>query len=318
MQDDRQSKMQRLGDVTPELRRFYTVGKNDDVRPLTEQQVEESWSEEAAPETRGDRVWALTWVGVISAVALAAVVYLAVTRSEVAPPQQEPAAPAFYGSASEREAAAEKTLRDFHSAGSTAARLALILDPERLSGAVAEHYGRAGAERPAVAGIESTRYIVADGHRWCLAVFRDGAGTPRTAALKETPEGYRLDWEGMVAHGEMAWEEFCESRPAAPTQMRVYLAHTPYHNHKYSDPTEYVAFRVGPGGPSGWLYGYAARNSEPHLQLMGFVVPGTQQRANVRLRFEPDAGADNLVVIDEVIHSGWSPAETAAGAERSP
>jgi hypothetical protein len=330
MADKEQPKMHRLGSSSPELRPLFTKTEAADIRPHNEQTVEDAWDSTAEPDSKEDRRFSMILVGVATVAIIVALIFVA-TRTSKAP--VEPfIPPVATGSASRLFSAehielAESALRGFLAAKTDKERLKFVLAPKTLTAQMADYYSRSAAASTELRKIESTKFMEINGHLWCSLQFSDQNFSTHLATLKEAGDAYLLDWESFVAYGEMPWDELCQKRPTAPKQMRVLLAHTPYYNFKYSDPTKYVAFRIESREPSQWLYGYVERESALHRTLLGYAplgskresaLPGTilgyvslvsKQPLNVRLHFEADAGADNLAIIDEVIHTGWATPE---------
>lgn len=313
MANNEQPKMRRLGSSKPELRPLFSTTRETDERPHNEQKVEESWATEPVQDNREDRLIPMILVGVAAVATVAALIYLA-TRSSTKPVEPSTKNPVATGSASslssaERSELAESTLRNFLAAKTSTERLKFVLASDTLTAQIEEYYNRPATATIELRKIDSTKFVDINGHPWCSLEFSDQDFGAHKVMLKEIDDSYLIDWESFVAYGEMPWDALCQERPAAPKQMRVFLAHTPYYNFKYSDPTKYVAFRIEPQGPSKWLYGYVERESALHRQLLNHVTPGSKQPLNVRLHFEPDAGADNLAIIDELIHTRWATPE---------
>lgn len=301
---DRQSpKMQRLGSSNPEMKRLSPVSTGDDTRPDSEKQVEASWSESPSQDSDAGRTFSLLWVGLLTCTAIAALIYLATRASSPSPDTsaKRPTLPA-----EQRWENAEILLLGFFAADTTAEKLDFVLDPTRVGPFLEEYYGRADAARTELREIRSVQFVDIYEHPWCHVEFSDQNGKLHLADLKETPDGYELDWESLVAYGEMPWDRFRRERPPTSTQMRVYLARTSYYEHKYSDPTQHIVFRIESDDTPEFLYGYAERGSMLHRELHGHVAPGARRPMTLGLRFEPDAGADNLIVIDALINPRWT------------
>jgi len=294
----------RLGDVRPD---WLTTGarrkRDSDATP--EIKVEQAWEDAEEPPSRLSRIWSVSWVGAVITTSVVAIIaialHLANQRPAIAPQALPPIA-----TTAERTAAATQTIRAFFAAESPAERLHFILAADRLRQPLEKFYRRANAPQPTDVSVASLRFVLIDAQPWCFAKIDLPGGQTQLAALKQTDDGYKLDWESLVAYGELPWDTFYSTRPEQPTQMRVHLAHTSYHNYKYSDPSRYAAYRITPKNGGSWLYGYVVRGSAADAALAQIVQKGMIQPANIRLHFEPDAGADNLAIIDELIHARWT------------
>lgn len=302
MPEDDKPNSQRFGDVRPD---WLTTGSRKRKRHKTPaESVEAHWEEPHEPPSDHSKIWSLTWVSLTAVVAVAAVTGIALHFTDGSTITQE--TPPAFATEAERKAAATRTLHAFFAAESSAERLGFILDPDRLREPLEEFYRRTGAATATKISVDSLRFVLINDQPWFFAKLGVSGDQPQFVALKQTPSGYMLDWESLVAYGEMPWNALCTTRPEHPTQMRVYLSHTDYHNYKYSDRSRYAAYRISLNDGGAWLYGYVVRGSTTDLALSQIVKPNTRQPANIRLHFEPDAGADNLVVIDELIHPRWT------------
>ena len=303
MPEDDKPNIQRFGDVRPDW--LTTGAKKPESDATPEESVEAPWEEAKPQPSRRSRIWSLTWVSCVSIVAIASVVYLAVKIGADTPnlPAEEPAK---LLTAEERRKAIESRLRNFFEASSTAERTIHVLEPQRVRPALEDYYTKHSPRNITFDHLEELHHVLLNGHPWSWAKFSDTSSATHLVGLKQTAANYKLDWEAFVAYGELPWDALMQERPTTPTQMRVYLSHTSYRNFKYSDPNTYAGYKIEPrdGGPE--LYGFVNRDTLTHSLLLAVVAPGMRQPVNVRLHFEADAGAKNLVVIDEVIHRQWT------------
>ena len=309
MPADDKPKVHRLGDVRPDW--LTTGARKPKPENTPDVEVEAPWAKPAKPPSKLSRIWSLSWVSVLSIFAVLTVIVVAIHAGQKAPSRpQEPSLPFLRGT--EKSAAITDALSGFLSAATSEERCAHVLEPERVSPLVEEYYAREGLPQIEFKRIEQLHFVLLNGHPWAWAEFVDGEGRSHLASFKQTARSYLMDWESFVAYGELSWETLLAERPSKPVQMRVYLSHSDYRNFKYSSRERFVGFKVEPreGGPE--LYGFAERDTRTDVLLFAVVAPGMRQPVNVRLRFEPDAGADNLVVIDEVIHRQWTPPSISA------
>jgi len=298
--------MHRLGRSAPELHRHFPITAGKDSRSDAEKQIEESWADPPNQDSKADRAFSLIWVSLLASAAIAALIYLSVrsssptvnTNAEQALPTLPPA---------ERRENAEALLRGFFATHTIAEKLEFIRDPTRTEPLLEEYYSRENTTSRELREIETIRFVEIQEHPWCQITDEDNRS--HLANLKQTLEGYKLDWESLVAYGEMSWDRFRRERPPTNTQMRVHLAPTSHYAHRYSDPTQYVAYRVESDDSTEHLYGYVERASILHRKLLTHIPSGARRPMTLGLRFDPEAGADELVIIENLVYPRWTAPE---------
>jgi hypothetical protein len=99
--------------------------------------------------------------------------------------------------------------------------LPFILDADRL-GALIEQYHASHPWVPiTLGGVKAATVDTApDGRTVRLTVDSD-RNSPITLHLKETPDGWKLDWERLVDARDYAWRRFHEEKPTTPVLLDV-------------------------------------------------------------------------------------------------
>jgi hypothetical protein len=124
-------------------------------------------------------------------------------------------------------------------------------------------------------------------------------------AMERAPEGVKVDWESFTGQGEMPWEDFLAKRPSTPVLMRVTLRPDDYYNRDFPDAATHACFRLAAHQDAHLLYGYAARGTPVHEQLVARTRATPRILPTLRLRFPAGAPGGDQVEITELVADGW-------------
>lgn len=129
----------------------------------------------------------------------------------------------------------------------------------------------------------------------------------RMLGLEYTSEGYRVDWPSFVIYSEMDWKKIKTKQPKKPTRMRVMARVSNYYNYGF-DVKDYGCYQLSnPIGYERSLYGYVAIDSKAFLMLQRLdnLTNGMEMPLVVEVMYPLFPKADNLVLIERVVSSGW-------------
>lgn len=201
----------------------------------------------------------------------------------------------------------ESALRGFFAADSVEAMSRLVRHRQRVLPLMRAWYH----ERPVYeGGIQFIRnfQMLPHGGRgdfWWAAVTLEN-GARHEVVLEVMDDGTPLvDWETLVCHQPMPWQEFVSRRPAgAAMDFRVRVEQVA--------AADGAAFRLSAPGGDAVLTGLAPRGGEVERALLAaLAAPGgpggaSPRRANLilRLRFA-DGAAPGAVLIEKVVNQGW-------------
>ncbi|MGV3661609.1 MAG: hypothetical protein ACO1TE_15585 [Prosthecobacter sp.] len=138
-------------------------------------------------------------------------------------------------------------------------------------------------------------------------VVFEGGGR-RTATVEHTSNGARVDWESFVGAGEMAWSNFLEARPNAPTLFRVLVSPAGHYENSFGDPEAIKCYSLRsitePGAKV--VYGYMDKQN-PQVKEIDYWLERSNEAVPMilRLRFPPDAPVDFQVWIQQFVQPGW-------------
>lgn len=144
---------------------------------------------------------------------------------------------------------------------------------------------------------------------WAAVTLENGAH--HEVVLQVMSDGTALvDWETLVRHQPMPWQEFVRSRPAgAAMDFRVRVELLADTGNGGAAP-----FRLSVPGDDVAVTGLAKRGGDVERALQAALAgPGgtgdnaAPRRANLilRLRFAGDAGTSGAVLIEKVVNQGW-------------
>ena len=148
--------------------------------------------------------------------------------------------------------------------------------------------------------------ILKSGDLWSVdVVLQDHSLRP--VAVEEKDGVFRVDWDSWVGYSEMPWEEFLEKKPTDPKLFRVLCTEVDYYNFSFGDDRKWRSFRLLSPDNEHVLYGYVPKYSVlgSLLTPSGAAVGGRPLAFLLRLRFPDRATGPNLVLIDEILCSGW-------------
>lgn len=180
----------------------------------------------------------------------------------------------------------------------------LIRSRERVEPLLRAYYARHGFEPASFRGIAPMERAGVWGNLYAVTVML-GDSSKRAIAVERTPQGYLVDWESWVGHGELSWADFRRERPTDAVRMRCAVSAVNYYNFAFSDDRRWRSYRLG-GDPEGRpLYGYAPAGSAIDLELLDVRKQEGSCSKILELRFPPDATRDDQVIIDKVVADGW-------------
>ena len=190
--------------------------------------------------------------------------------------------------------------RQFVDAKSWSEKMRYILDPERLRYTVKEFYSSKSSPDPGVISIQS-RSPQKTGSTviYPFTLTLSGGAATQQLQLRETPDGFKVDWEQLVGLGAMSWVKFTSERPTEPTQMRVNLSRSTTYEGTYADTQKYHAYKIDHPSGSPSLFGYVESSSRGAQALLKLTAnTDVPAMANLYLQFAPEAKADQVRIID--------------------
>lgn len=277
--------------------------------------IEEDWGAETA--RRNPIPWG--WFALIG-LAIAGAVVWSLTRMEKADVQADQLrvktqVTLVDEEKEEREAAQlidriETTLRSFFDATSVETLARLVRQPERVAPLMRAYYREKPVFSGRVSSIKLLQPITLDnrGNFWMSTVaLTDGKKRNLIIEILDSGEP-RIDWETLVCHQPMNWDDFVTQRPTGTAMdFRVFVEQDNFHSHEFADPNLWVSFRLTALDSEETLFGYAHAGSAEAEALLNQLGRNGGRRTSLILRLSIPEGLQSRrgVVIEKLISSRW-------------
>jgi len=197
---------------------------------------------------------------------------------------------------------AESVVRRFLAARSVEDLLPLVRHPGVVGPKIRQWAGEHGFGGPELKEFGVNRMVV----------FRNGLASVtvktsdfriRQIVVEKDDEGFKVDWESWVGWSEVPWKKLRETRPTEPRLFRVTVQLGKYYNFGFSDDEEWRCYQLSKPDGTDFIFGYVKRGSELDMKMAG--VGEKPVAMTLMIRFPEEAPADNQVIIDSVVASGW-------------
>lgn len=201
----------------------------------------------------------------------------------------------------------ESALRGFFAADSVEVMSRLVRHRQRVLPLMRAWYQQRPVYEGGIQFIRNLQMLPHGGRGdfWWAAVTLEN-GARHEVVLELMDDGTPLvDWETLVCHQPMPWQEFAERHPVG-TAMDFRVRVEPV-----VDANGAAAFRLSAPGGDAVLTGLAPRGGEVERALLAALAgPGggtaSPRRANLILRLRFDNGtAPGAVRIEKVVNQGW-------------
>lgn len=162
---------------------------------------------------------------------------------------------------------------------------------------------------PPMLGVRSMKVTLAPDGSYSASLNMEDFSI-RRMILHDATDGLRVDWEAWVGWSSMPWDQFKASKPSEPQLFRVTVAPVDYFNYEFKDETRWSAWMLSSRQNKEFVYGYLARNSVTETKFLSMVKNSAGEMI-LMLAFPPNASANNLCEITDVIAAGWAEPPTA-------
>jgi hypothetical protein len=202
-----------------------------------------------------------------------------------------------------------QTVEAFFDAKSVEAKLPYVRSPERVGPLMTAFYAREPMPSFKWRGLGWIVSVAERGYHlgYVQALFEDA--TASSLVIEEMPSGeFRVDWEGFVRYGELAWRDFLRLQPAEPKLLRV-IASRPVSNPAGSTAPGSEWLELRHPAESGMVLGFFDK-SDPKLgSLLEQMQIGKWKDVPLTLRLcyptPPTASGQPSVRIAGVEGKGW-------------
>jgi hypothetical protein len=128
---------------------------------------------------------------------------------------------------------------------------------------------------------------------------------PYSLLLKQTPEGYKVDWECYVTYSDMPLSVFQATKPTLGTLFRVKVEPIAYFNQDFSNERTHRAYRIHTIDPDRVLYGYVFRGTYVERQLVESIGKRQDITCILRLNYPTPSSNTQQVEITQYVKRGW-------------
>lgn len=196
--------------------------------------------------------------------------------------------------------------RNFLEAKTVEEMLRWVRQPEQTAPKVGKWLAGEAYKAPGFRGMRGEYgYSIEKGREVITVPVRTGDFEQRDLMLVREPAGLRADWDAWVAWSEMSLAQFRKEKPQEPKVFRVVVSESDYFNFHFKSEVDWNSYRLDSLDGEQSIFGYAARGTDMNSRL-GLLIPkGTKKSLLLRLKFPPEARADNQVEIAEVVSESW-------------
>jgi hypothetical protein len=204
----------------------------------------------------------------------------------------------------------EAALRKVCSATSVDELAAIIRHPERVTPLMRKYYESHPMSSVGLKSIKSLQpmTIGRQGNFWVATVLQDD-GKSRSLILEVLESGQpRVDWETLVCHQPMKWDDFVAKRPAGTSlDFRVYVEPDSFYSHEFANSDQWMSFRLTALESEETLFGYARTDSPEAAVLKQLIDQNGGRRSTLILRLMIPEGLKSRrgVVIEKIVNPRW-------------
>ena len=204
----------------------------------------------------------------------------------------------------------DQKLKMFFAATSVESLIGMVRHPERVGPLMIDHYSKHPLSPSPLKRTRSLQPLTINDltHFWVASVEL-ADGSKRNLILEITANGSpRIDWETLVCHQPMDWDDFVRERPEGESlDFRVYFELDHLFSHEFSDPDRWACFRLTALDSEETLFGYVPADSPELPELIGLLQANGGQRVSAILRLHIPQGLASRrgVVIEKLVSTRW-------------
>lgn len=186
----------------------------------------------------------------------------------------------------------------------------MVRHPERVMPLIRDYYAKHPGLPGPLRSVQLLQPLTIDnrGNYW-MATVQLAGGRMQSMVLEIDEHGDpRVDWETLVCHQPMPWNEFVKKRPQGQSMdFRVHVEPDNFHSHEFTDADQWASFRLTALDGDEPLFGYMKSDHEDLQKIMHCLEESQNRRAAVILRLiVPDAlQSPRGVIIEKLISPRW-------------
>jgi hypothetical protein len=204
----------------------------------------------------------------------------------------------------------EAVLRKVFSAASVEDLAAIVRHPERVTPLMKDFYAANPLSAAPLKAVKSLQPMTIDrqGNFWIATVLLDD-GKSRSLIIEVLDSGEpRVDWETLVCHQPMKWDDYVARRPAGTSlDFRVYVEPDNLYSHEFANSDLWTSYRLTALESEEFLFGYV-RNDSPAAAILRQLIDqngGGRTTLILRLMIPEGINSPRGVRIEEVKSSRW-------------
>ncbi len=204
----------------------------------------------------------------------------------------------------------DQAIRTYFATDNVEALIRQVRQPERVGPLIRGEYAKKPVFTADVRSIKWLQPLTLDnrGNFWMSKVVLTD-GSIQNIIIEILPTGEpKIDWETLVCHQPMAWNDFVSQRPkATPMDFRVKISSDHFYSHEFSNSQQWKCFRLDAKGSEEYLFGYIPAGSELENNLRELLRQNGGKNVSVILRLSiPDGILSHRgVVIEKIQSTRW-------------
>lgn len=204
----------------------------------------------------------------------------------------------------------EETVRDFFRASGVDGLSRLVRHPDRVRPLMEAYYQGKPITNSRRVEIKLLQPVTLDnrGNFWMVSVvLESGKNSNLLIEILESGQA-RIDWETLVCHQPMPWDEFTTTRPAGTSlDFRVYAETDNFFSHEFADSNRWTCFRLTALDSDNSVFGYAPADGEVAATLQQLLQQNAGHRASLILRLSIPQGLQSRsgVMIEKIVSPRW-------------
>jgi hypothetical protein len=209
-------------------------------------------------------------------------------------------------------------VREVFNATSVDALAAIIRHPERVTPLMRNYYQSHPMSSVGLQAVKSLQPLTIDRHGnfWIATVLQDDRKS-RSLIIEVLESGEpRIDWETLVCHQPMKWDDYVSRRPAGTSlDFRVYVDEPDnFYSHEFANSDQWMSFRLTALESEETLFGYARTDSPEAAMLRQLMDQNGGRRITLILRLMIPEGLNSRrgVVIEKIVNPRWLYVESPA------
>lgn len=204
----------------------------------------------------------------------------------------------------------ERQLRAYFNVTTVEALAGIVRHRDRVEPLLRDYYKDKPVFSAKLKSIKVMQPLTLDnrGNFWMASVILEN-GMTRNMIIEIDEDGRPLmDWETLVCHQPMSWDEFVTRRPTGTSMdFRVYVERDSFYSHEFADSDQWTSFRLTALDSEETLFGYAHAGSDESKAIEQLIRQNPAGRATLILRLSIPEGLASRrgAVIEKLINSRW-------------